>query len=124
GNAHASKPAGARVAGRDPAEAEKVEPGKVELRKVERQSDEAEIKQQSEEARWQPVLDLPCQLTVDLPLPAFHVSDLLQLQAGSVIGTQWQLARDVPLRVNGTLIGWSEFEVVGDRLAVRLTELA
>jgi flagellar motor switch/type III secretory pathway protein FliN len=32
--------------------------------------------------------------------------------------------RDVPLRVNGNVIGWSEFEVVGDTLAVRLTELA
>jgi flagellar motor switch/type III secretory pathway protein FliN len=78
----------------------------------------------TEEARWQPVLNLPCQLTVDLPLSAFHVSDLLKLHAGSVIGTNWQLTRDVPLRINGTLIGWSEFEVVGNRLAVRLTELA
>jgi flagellar motor switch/type III secretory pathway protein FliN len=80
-------------------------------------------KEQTEEERWQPVLNLPCELTVELPLPDFHVSDLLELQNGSVIGTQWHLTRDVPLRINGTLIGWSEFEVVGDRLAVRLTEL-
>jgi len=26
------------------------------------------------------------------------------------------------LRVNKMLIGWTEFEVVGDRLAVRITE--
>ena len=79
---------------------------------------------EAESARWRPVLGLPCDLTIDLPLPGFRVGDLLQLQSGSVIGTSWQLARDVPLRVNGTLIGWSEFEVVGDRLAARLTELA
>lgn len=78
----------------------------------------------ADEARWQPVLHLPCQLTVDLPLPAFRISDLLKLQTGSVIGTNWNLTHDVPLRINGTLIGWSEFEVVGNRLAVRLTELA
>jgi flagellar motor switch protein FliN/FliY len=78
----------------------------------------------AEESRWRPVLVLPCELTVDLPLPHFRVADLLRLQAGSVIGTSWQVARDVPLRVNGTLIGWSEFEVVGSRLAVRVTELA
>ncbi len=78
----------------------------------------------SEERRWLPVLALPCQITVDLPLPGFRVSDLLQLQPGFVVATNWRLVRDVPLRVNGTLIGWSEFEVVGNRLAVRLTELA
>ncbi len=38
--------------------------------------------------------------------------------------TGWRVARDVPLRVNDTLIGWSEFEAVGNRLAVRLTEVA
>ncbi len=79
---------------------------------------------ESEELRWRPALALPCQLTVDLPLPHFNVSDLLQLKVGSVVPTNWRLTRDVPLRVNGTLIGWSEFEVVGNRLAVRLTELA
>jgi flagellar motor switch/type III secretory pathway protein FliN len=41
-----------------------------------------------------------------------------------VVRTNWQAVRDVPLRVNGALIGWSEFEVVGNRLAVRVTELA
>jgi flagellar motor switch/type III secretory pathway protein FliN len=78
----------------------------------------------SEELRWRTVFDLPSHLTVDLPLPYFHVSDLLQLQVGSVVPTNWRMTRDVPLRVNGTLIGWSEFEVAGNRLAVRVTELA
>jgi flagellar motor switch/type III secretory pathway protein FliN len=77
-----------------------------------------------EEGRWQPVLGLPCQLTVDLPLPHFKVADFLQLQAGSVIPTEWRLTRDVPLRVNGALIAWGEFEGVAGRLAVRITELA
>jgi flagellar motor switch/type III secretory pathway protein FliN len=78
----------------------------------------------AEEPRWQPVLGLACQLTVDLPLPGFKVSDLLRLQTGMVVGTSWPVGHDVPLLVNGTLIGWSEFEVVGNHLAVRLTELA
>jgi flagellar motor switch/type III secretory pathway protein FliN len=78
----------------------------------------------AEEIRWQPVMALPCLLTVDLPLPGFKVADLLKLRAGSVVGTNWHATRDVPLRINGTLIGWSEFEVVGKQLAARLTELA
>jgi flagellar motor switch/type III secretory pathway protein FliN len=79
---------------------------------------------ESEELRWQPVLGLPCQLTVELPLPHFKVADFLSLRAGSVLATGWQLAHDIPLRINGTLIGWGEFEGAGTRLAVRLTELA
>jgi flagellar motor switch/type III secretory pathway protein FliN len=77
-----------------------------------------------ETQRWQPVMNLPCQLTVDLGVPAFRVSDFLQLRPGSVIGTQWRVTHDLPLRVNGTLIAWAELEGAGNHLAVRLTELA
>jgi flagellar motor switch/type III secretory pathway protein FliN len=76
------------------------------------------------DACWRPVLKLPCELTVELPLPDFKVSDFMKLQPGMVISTGWRLSRDVPLRVNGTLIGWAEFEGAGKRLAVRMTELA
>jgi flagellar motor switch/type III secretory pathway protein FliN len=79
---------------------------------------------ENEDLRWLPVLGLPCLLTVDLPLPHFKVADFLSLRAGSVVATNWRLAHDVPLRVNGTLVGWAEFEGAGSRLAVRLTELA
>jgi flagellar motor switch/type III secretory pathway protein FliN len=85
---------------------------------------ENENQKQNEEARWRPVLDLPCQLTVDLPLPGFKLADFLKLQVGSVVATRWRIAQDVPLRVNGTLIAWGEFEGGGRRLALRLTELA
>jgi len=69
------------------------------------------------------VLELPCQLTVDLVLPGFRLSDFLKLQVGSVAGTSWRITQDVPLRINGTLIAWGEFEGAGQRLAVRVTEL-
>jgi flagellar motor switch/type III secretory pathway protein FliN len=77
-----------------------------------------------EDRRWKPVLGLPCELSIDLPLPGFKIADLLKLRVGAVIEAHWRVAQDVPLRLNGTLIGWSEFEVVGSRLAARLTELA
>ena len=79
---------------------------------------------EGEESRWRPVLGLDCELTVELPLPDFKVADFLKLQPGSVIATRWRVTHDVPLRANGTLIGWCEFEGAGNRLAVRLTELA
>jgi flagellar motor switch/type III secretory pathway protein FliN len=83
------------------------------------------VKRETEEdSRWKPVLGLPCELSIDLPLPGFKIADLLKLRVGAVIEAHWRVGRDVPLRLNGTLIGWSEFEVVGTSLAVRLTELA
>jgi flagellar motor switch/type III secretory pathway protein FliN len=77
-----------------------------------------------EDERWKRVLGLPCEFIVDLPVPGFKIADLLKLRTGSVINAHWRVGQDVPLRLNGTLIGWSEFEVIGDSLAVRLTELA
>jgi flagellar motor switch/type III secretory pathway protein FliN len=74
--------------------------------------------------RWRRVLGLPCKLTVDLPLPGFKIADFLKLRRDSVVDAQWPLGHDVPLRLNGTLIGWIEFEALGNNLAVRLTELA
>ncbi len=79
---------------------------------------------ETDEVRWRPVLSLPCQLTVDLPLAQFKVADFVKLRAGCILATSWRVSRDIPLRVNGTLIAWGEFEGSGKRLAVRLTELA
>jgi flagellar motor switch/type III secretory pathway protein FliN len=97
--------------------------GSVEGPRARRENPGADPDYGSDEARWRPLLGLPFQLTVDLPLFHFTIADLLQLGVGSVMKTSWRVARDVPLRVNDTLIGWSEFEAVGNRLAVRLTEL-
>lgn len=77
-----------------------------------------------EEARWQPVLEMNCELTVELSLHGFRVKDFLALAPGSLMPTLWRVTRDVPLRLNGTLIAWCEFEGAGNHLAVRLTELA
>jgi len=75
-------------------------------------------------AAWTQLLPLPCLLTVDLPVPKYHVADVLRLELSSVVATQWRVGADVPLRVNGELVAWGEFEVVENRLVVRLTELA
>jgi flagellar motor switch/type III secretory pathway protein FliN len=67
---------------------------------------------------------LPCTLVLDIPVVKFTVSDLLNLTKGSVVATAYHQSSDLPLRVNGQLVGWTEFEVVGERLAVRLTDLS
>lgn len=67
---------------------------------------------------------LPCTLSVDLPLVQFTIGDLLQLTEGSIVETACHQTSDIPLRVNHLLIGWTEFEVIGDRLSVRITDQA
>lgn len=67
---------------------------------------------------------LPCTLALDIPVVQFTVRDLLGLAKGTVVETAYHQSSDLPLRVNGQLVGWTEFEVVGDRLAVRLTDLS
>jgi flagellar motor switch/type III secretory pathway protein FliN len=73
---------------------------------------------------WLRVEPLPCLLTIEVSVPGFTVADLVHLERGRVIATRWTVGQDVPFRINGELIAWSEFEVVQNRLAVRLTELA
>jgi flagellar motor switch/type III secretory pathway protein FliN len=74
--------------------------------------------------RWVRVESLPCLLTIEVSVPGFTVGDLVHLECGRIIATRWTVGQDVPLRINDQLIAWSEFEVVQNRLAVRLTELA
>jgi flagellar motor switch/type III secretory pathway protein FliN len=65
---------------------------------------------------------LPCTLSLELPVVRFTIGDLLSLTNGSIVETACHHSSDVPLRVNKLLMGWTEFEVVGDRLAVRITD--
>lgn len=67
---------------------------------------------------------LPFTLSLEIPVVNFTIRDLLSLTAGSIVETACHHTSDVPLRVNRLLIGWTEFEVIGNRLAVRITDLA
>jgi flagellar motor switch/type III secretory pathway protein FliN len=67
---------------------------------------------------------LPCTLSLEIPVVRFTIADLLALRHGSIVETACHHTSDVPLRVNKVLIGWTEFEVIGDRLAVRVTDQA
>lgn len=73
---------------------------------------------------WSALQLLPCQISIEIPIPGFTVSALLRLATNDVINTHWLQGSDVPLKVNGRLIGWTEFEVIDDHLATRLTQIA
>ena len=66
----------------------------------------------------------PCCLSLEVPVARFTVGDLLHLRVGSIVESSAHSTSDIPLRANGLLIGWTEFEVIGNRVAVRITELA
>jgi flagellar motor switch/type III secretory pathway protein FliN len=66
---------------------------------------------------------LPCTLALDIPVMHFTVATLLTLKPGALVETAWHQSTDLPLRVNGLLMAWTEFEVVGERLAARITDL-
>ena len=67
---------------------------------------------------------LPCTVSVEIPLAHFTIGELSKLGKGSIVTTTCRHLSDIPLYVNGQLIGCAEFEVIDDRLAVRITEIA
>ncbi len=67
---------------------------------------------------------LPCTLTLEAPVIGFTVGTMLALEVGSIVETASQQNEDLPLSVNGQLVGMVEIEVVGENLAVRLAGVA
>jgi len=70
-----------------------------------------------------PVVRLPVELDVSVAVADFRVRNLLALEPGQVIESQWGQGQDVPLACGEVRLAWSEFEVVDSQLAVRLTRL-
>jgi flagellar motor switch/type III secretory pathway protein FliN len=71
-----------------------------------------------------PLAILPVELDVAVPVREFRVRNLLALDCGQVIETQWGHGEDVPLASGEVQLAWSEFEVVDSQLGVRVTRLA
>jgi flagellar motor switch protein FliN/FliY len=73
---------------------------------------------------WPMISHLPVTLGVRIPLHHFKVGDLLKLRSGQTIESRWAVTEDVPLKVGVLPVSRGEFEVVEDRMALRLTRLA
>ena len=85
--------------------------------KVEQQQDSLQIT--IEEYHW-----LLCTATAEIPVPRFTVKDLLNLRKGTVVQTASRVADELSVHLNKVPLLWGQFEVVKDRLAIRITELA
>lgn len=66
---------------------------------------------------------LPVEIDVAVPIRKFRVRDLLTLKKGIVVVSQWIQGDDMPLAAPGAQLAWTEFEVIDQRLAVRITRL-
>lgn len=67
---------------------------------------------------------LPVELDVSIPLRDFRVRDLLALEPGRLIESEWSNGVDLPLAAGQVQLAWTEFEVIETDLVVRLTRLA
>jgi flagellar motor switch protein FliN/FliY len=63
------------------------------------------------------------QVDILLKVHSFRVQDLLSMEKGTVVETVHEHTQDVPVRCGGALLMWSEFEVLDQTLAVRITRL-
>jgi flagellar motor switch/type III secretory pathway protein FliN len=70
-----------------------------------------------------PISQMPVEIDVSVPIRKFRVRDLLTLTEGGLIASQWIEGEDLPLAAPGAQLAWTEFEVIDERLAVRITRL-
>lgn len=66
---------------------------------------------------------MPVEVDVVVPVRNFRVRNLLVLDPGQVVESQWSLGNDVPLTAGEVRLAWTEFEVIENQLAVRVTRL-
>ena len=70
-----------------------------------------------------PISRLPVELEVAVPVREFRMRNLLALEQGQVIASQWASGEDMPLTSGNVKLAWSEFEVMDTQLAVRVTRM-
>jgi flagellar motor switch protein FliN/FliY len=73
---------------------------------------------------WPMIGRLPVTLGVSIPLRGFKLRDLLELASGQTLASGWAVTEDVPLKTGAVNVCWGEFEVVEQRIAIRMTRLA
>jgi flagellar motor switch/type III secretory pathway protein FliN len=73
---------------------------------------------------WPTLSRLPVTMTAQISLSRFKVRNLLGLTPGQVFESDSPDTEDVPLLAGGVQLGWTEFEVVEQKIAIRLTRLA
>tara|TARA_Y100000588_G_C14224778_1_gene912637 strand:+ start:1326 stop:1745 length:420 start_codon:yes stop_codon:yes gene_type:complete len=67
--------------------------------------------------------DVPMHVSIELGRVPKSLRDILEWKEGSIVETQKLSGMPMEIMVNGSLFGKGEVVVVGDNLAIRITEL-
>ena len=76
-----------------------------------------------EHSSWETLAQLRMTIRVGVALKYFRVRDLLAIEAGQIFESFSPATEDVPVMIGRVQIGWGEFEVVDQLMALRLTRL-
>jgi flagellar motor switch/type III secretory pathway protein FliN len=76
-----------------------------------------------EHPSWKTFAQLRVTMRAGVALNRFKVRDLLSLKEGQVFESLSPDTENVPLMVGQVQLGWSEFEIVDQRMALRVTRL-
>ncbi len=66
--------------------------------------------------------DVPVELEVELDRWVLSVREILELEAGSVIGMTRSAGENIDLYVGGTLVGYGEIVLIENNIGVRITD--
>jgi len=66
--------------------------------------------------------DVPVELEVELDRWVLSVREILELEAGSVIGMTRSAGENIDLYVGGTLVGYGEIMLIESNIGVRITD--
>lgn len=72
---------------------------------------------------WETLSQIEMTMRAEVLLHRFRVSDLTGLAEGQVFETLTPGTEDVPIKVGNVELGWGEFEVVEQQIALRITRL-
>lgn len=84
----------------------------------------AAVKSNEVEDTWREARYLPCRLAAHIQVQGFTMGDLMRIEAGSLVDSGIPIEADLDVSVNGSQVGCGKIDLAGEKLAVRLTELA
>jgi flagellar motor switch/type III secretory pathway protein FliN len=73
---------------------------------------------------WAEMLSVSARVSVEVPIVGLSVRELFRLERGSVVTSAQLSTANVPVLIGGKLVAYGEFQVVGEKLAMRVAELA
>ena len=69
------------------------------------------------------ILDIPVTLTLELGSTKINVSDLMQLNKGSIVELEKEASEPMEVTVNGTLIAYAEVVVINEKYGIRFLDV-